>query len=73
MSEDNVSEFPGRKPTEFDSDINKQHFSQELANLINASGSRVSVSSVVAALEVMKFDILLTQSQPAPGGFKETH
>jgi len=66
MSKDNVSEFTGRKPTEFDSQTNIQQFNQQLAALINAASANVSIITVIGSLEIMKHDILTPQVQPQP-------
>ena len=70
MPEDNVSEFPGRKPENkanvFNSETNIQQFNQVLANLINASTTKVALITVIGSLEIMKADILNKQMQSIP-------
>ena len=73
MSNDNISEFPGRKPKSetdskeaFNSETNIQNFNQQLANLINASVGTVALITVIGSLEIMKADILNKQMQPIP-------
>ena len=70
MSDDNnVSEFPGRKPTEFNSETNIHHFNQQVAHLINSNTDKVAMITVIGSLEIMKADILgNTQRVPAEQG-----
>lgn len=69
MSKDNVSEFSGRKPMEFNSQSNIHNFNQQLAHLINSNTDKVAMITVIGSLEIMKADILgNTQRVPAEQG-----
>lgn len=76
MSEqEKVSEFTGRKPSEYNSGSNINNFNQELANLINSHSDKVALFSLIGSLEIMKADILhnaMTGKTTMPDN-KETH